>query len=191
MEQFVQQIINATVFTPELLSWKLLLDDKINFLEHDIMAIDPDANEYDQTELSFEVLITLYFELIFNSILLSELPDLNDVSGFLETYKPNFTSEKFENLIGVLKDNFKKINIMISIIQFDVTDYLDDLIADRYCYVVFKEFIPDFFAKNEINKHYHMILNSKYKKTTELKDVYATLRFNSKIYQISFSKIIQ
>ena len=44
MEQFVQQIINATIFTPELLSWKLLLDDKINFLEHDIMAIDPDAN---------------------------------------------------------------------------------------------------------------------------------------------------
>lgn len=191
MEEFVKQICDSTVFTPELLSWKLLLDSKINFLEHDIMSIDPDANEYDQTELTFEVLITLYFELLFNSILLSELKDLNNIDNFLETYKPNFTLEKFENLIEVLKNNFKKINIMISIIQYDATDYLDDLIAERYCYVILKEFLPDFFTKNEINKHYHMILNGKYKKTTELKNVYATLRFNSKIYQISFSKIIQ
>lgn len=191
MEEFIKQICESTIFTPELLSWKLLLDSKINFLEHDIMAIEPDANEYDQTELTFEVLITLYFELLFNSFMLSELHDLNDIDGFLKTYKPTFTLEKFENLINVLKDNFKKINIMISIIQYDVTDYLDDLVADRYCYVVFKEFIPDFFTKNNINKHYHMILNSKYTKTTELKDVYATLRFNSKIYQIGFSKIIQ
>jgi hypothetical protein len=93
--------------------------------------------------------------------------------------------------LPLIKEKFKKINIIINVREFDNNEFATEILNGRYCRIILKHDIKTqkFFEINNIDENYHMILNNSFNKKKKLNDIYATIVINNIIYQIIFSKI--
>jgi uncharacterized protein YrzB (UPF0473 family) len=187
--------IDNCVYSPEELAWKLIMDENIN--SSAIMAFSDENSK----EILFEILITIYIEMLFNYYKLNYLENtLNDenedkICDEFENFKLDMTKVNINVLTSIFVEKFKLIKFILNIseITYDIYEFTK---KNRYCTLLLKDSPSDsvYFIFNEHlidpNKKYHFVLNSLYIPKDNLRDIYCTISINNKYYKISFCSLI-
>lgn len=180
---------NDDTFTPEELAWRLLLDDNIN--SGPIMAFSDENTK----EILFEILLTIYIEMIFNYYKIQYLESHVDDDDFDNKFD-DFKLDLSQINLNLLTDNFdekiKKINFLLNVTELTKEKY-DEYKNKRYCTLLFKDLLRDnfFFTMNanylDPEKRYHFVKNSVYQSNKELRDIFCSFELFGKYYKIHFS----
>jgi hypothetical protein len=189
MEKLINEIINDNTYTPKTIAWKLLLDDDTSILSSELCVFDPDTlTDDDPHSYLFEILITIFMEMIYDSAILMTATEKGDI----ESFNPDLSKFDINLFLPIIKSKLEKINILIQIHDFSIHDDIQYILNNRYCRVLLKHDKKSnyFFKNNNIEENYHMVLNYDFIKTNSLKSIYAIININDIIYQIYFDKII-
>ena len=195
---------NDDVITPEVLARKLLFDDDIEnysgivlpFIINDEKKED---NIYDNCAGQFEILITIYMEMVYGLLMINHINDhindngeLDDTINLDATFNPDLTEYDIGDLTDMFRDKMRKVRIYLSVSE--VHD--NDICADYYCKIILKDTFDGkiYFNQNherlDPNKHYTFLLrNDTVKNQTKLNDFYAICSLPNKKVKISFSVI--
>lgn len=122
--------------TPESLAWDLVMGDEMADFTGVMQSLVDDsngnyrANRYEKAADEFQILITIYMEMIFNvlkSNFMGELLDANgdiregiDLESELERYKPDFRKYNIDDMTVLFRSLFAKIRYFLSV--RDITD---------------------------------------------------------------------
>jgi len=184
-------------FTPEELAWKMIMDEHIP--SSAIVAFSDDNS----IESLFEILITIYLEMLFNHYKMQYLQqfvnltdddndDINyDIEEKLNEFKLDLTHTNLSSLTDIFCKKFNIINYILNIHEIEKEDY-DYSKKYRYCSILLKDSPLDnlYFIINadilDPDKRYHFVLNSLYIKKDKLKDICCTINIHNKYYKISF-----
>jgi hypothetical protein len=185
-------------YTPQNLAWKLLMDDLDEELTGVLQANSPDFQwEEDPSSFLFEILITIFMEMIFDMAIIMNSSE-NEFNNCDKEFKPDMKKFNIDDFLPKLKEKFERVSILINIEKHKRTnsdEFLKEIIDDRYCRVILRYYHEDkkLFRKYNVpdDLHYHMILNGNYKKKNKLDDIYAIIILNDFVYQISFLPIKQ
>ena len=190
-------------YTPESIAWKLLVDDNINngvlqFYNDYNNNNDNNNDKNDKNSFIFEILITIYFEMLFGwhkLLFYMNQEDNQEDNQENQEYNPKIDLNKItEDDLIEFKKKFEKINVILNV-SFVHYSYFNSLQADKYCSVLLRSKPSDemYFElnKNYINedKQYHFVLNSNFKAKKELRDIYALVNLGDKKVKISFDFI--
>lgn len=181
---------NMEVGSPEELAWKLLLDDELDKNECGVITDDDSLDENNtQTEkitYVFEVLLTIYLELLILNAKIYYFEENND----LENFKLNFDNFSSDILINPYRKKIIKIGFFLSVLP------MEEITNDHYCKILISD-IPEhknFFTMHpNITKKYHFVTNLKYMNgnitVNNLKKVYGIFTKDGISYKISFERI--
>jgi hypothetical protein len=187
---------NDDVYTPEIFAWKLLLDNtKSDVLSANLQTFTDTYDEADDPiTFSFEVMITIFMELVFGILKLNHYAEGND-----EEFEPDFSKHNIDDILPLLKHKFNELCYILSVEVIDDTvdnkSYIDSIMGERYCKIILRHNESDqaYFAIHDddidSDKDYHMILNGRFKQTKNLNEVHATCALNNKVYKISFDVV--
>jgi hypothetical protein len=202
MNNIIDKIIeDKNDYTPESLAWKLLLDDVDTALATQLLGINPDdIHDTDQTTYLFEILITIFMEMIFDIALLGDMTEYENNNNTDYKFNPDLTKVDLNVFLPTLIKKFEHISILLSteINDIDTDDkvYMQEILDNRYCRVILRhnKDDTDYFIKNGLpnDLNYHMILNSNTSNNQfkKIKDVYAVILLNNKLHKIAFDNII-
>jgi hypothetical protein len=129
---------------PDSLAWDLVMGDDREDFSGIMEGIVTDgegsyrANRYEQLEGEFQILLTIYMEMVFHvlkSNYMGELLDENgdirdgvDLEAELERYRPDFRKYSVEDMTEIFRTKFAKIRYFLSV--RDLTDLCSDDPAD-------------------------------------------------------------
>ena len=106
------------IYSPEELAWKLILDESIN--PTSIMTFADDNSK----EIVFEILITIYLEMIFNyyklkylETTLDEEDNNKEISDNFENFKLDLTNINIHLLTNVFSEKFNKIKYILNVVE--------------------------------------------------------------------------
>ena len=176
-------------FTPEELAWRLLLDENVNNVQ--LLAFSDENN----IEVLFEILLTIYIEMIFNHYKMQYLEFHVDDEDFNEKYdnfKPDLSKINLQMLTDKFDEKIKKLKFILNVNEISQERY-EECKMNRYCTILFKDLLRDsaFFIMNsaylEPEKRYHFIKNSKYETTNTLRDIFCSFELNGSYYKIHFA----
>lgn len=173
--------------TPQTLAWKLLMSDDIKNLSSTILSFNVDNTDEanDPTSFTFEIMITIFAEMLCSLAMFMSEDDEHVrkrlvVSDFFDTIKEKFLKASVSLHINTIEKEWLEND----------TGYFKKMIDKRYCKVILRDNQEEehFFYKYDVPNEnmYHMLLNSKYKKQKNLKDIEALISVKNNIYQISF-----
>jgi len=157
-------------YTPESIAIKLLTDTDLEAL-HSKIAFGSD------NELNFEVLLTIFFEMLFN---INQSP-----------------THEIENLIDIIDRIKNKMELIRVILHVDIIEENDKeschIKKNRYCRVILKNNpidSNDFIFYGIENKNYHMLINgANYQFNKQLNEIYCTATIESYLVKIYFTQI--
>jgi hypothetical protein len=141
---------------PDSLAWDLVMGDDRDDFTAVMQGFVSDgegsfqANRYEQTADVFQILITIYMEMVFNVLksnfmgeLLDERGEIRegtDLERELETYRPDFSRYTVEEMTDFFRDKLAKIRYFLSIRELtefcsdDPNDYGRD--SEYYCKIL-------------------------------------------------------
>jgi hypothetical protein len=203
MESLIEEIEShdSKIYTPESIAWDLLVGESIDIEKRGkLIGFGPLEKEKENPELSksdiltyrYEILITIFMELLFNMAKLNHFAESDNNAKFIPDYK-KFNMDTFFSLI---QDKFKILGFLAFVDSEKMEGdqkWLISLVNERYCRVVLRYYDDDSnFEINNVSEdiYYHMKLNGlnkmKYKK---LKEIYSVIFLNDKVYKIYFDEI--
>lgn len=173
--------------TPQTMAWKLLMSDEINNLSSTILSFNVDGSDeaQDPTSFTFEIMITIFVEMLCTLAMLMSEDDENVrkqlvMSDFFETIKEKLLKASVTMHINVIEKEWLEND----------SGYFKGMIDKRYCKVILRDNPEEeqLFSRYGVPNEnmYHMLLNPKYKKQKNLRDVQALFSVKENIYQISF-----
>jgi hypothetical protein len=174
-------------FTPEELAWRLILDENINSAP--LIAYSDENSK----EIVFEILITIYIEMIFNYYKLKYLENqgVEDLDDNFDNFNMDLNQININDLTNIFCEKFTKLKFILNVSELSREEF-ENTKKNRYCTVLLKDLESDknFFELNkeyfDSDKRYHFILNNLYKSKEELRDVFCTFRINNKYFKINF-----
>ena len=180
-------------YTPENLAWKLLMDNIDEELTGVLQANSQDfQKEDDPSSFLFEILITIFMEMIFDIAIIMNASE-NESNNSDEEFNPDMKNFDIDDFLPKLKEKFERVSILLNIEKhkrINTDENLRDIIDNRYCRVILRYYHEDkkLFRKYQVPSelHYHMILNGNYIKKPKLENIYAIIMLNDYVYQISF-----
>ena len=188
-------------YTPETLAWDLLVNDDIqnnNYASELIAAIDlseePKPDIFNKFVYEFEILATIYFEMIFGWYKLLHLYHNEETNTDTE-FKPDLTNLKIEDLQNPFIDKFKIINYILHITKIENLEYYNFLRMQSYCRVVLRDSKIDetYFIANSRNlspeKRYHFIINGYYSGRDNLEDIFLLVDLGYAKFKVNFSHL--
>ena len=187
----INKHLDDNVFTPETLAWKLLVDDKVD--KGNLLSFTDDETVKDicdKVAVEFEILITIYLEMIFGWFKLLYLTENNNINNF----KLDLSQIKLEDLEEPYREKLKLLGYYLSLEEITDMDYYEYIKDDSYCRIALRDLDSDygFFLLNQKNidpeKRFHFILNSKYPKFADLRHIFALVKINKVVYKINFVK---
>lgn len=193
-------LMDSNNFTPQSIAWKLIMDDIDTSMVSTMLVYDPEnMRDEDPVTYIFELLITIFMELIFNIALISEADAIEKNENDKEfKFNPDLKKFDMESCMHVLEEKFKMLGIFVHVDTYEKNEYNKDMLKEivdgRYCRVVLRHQKDDLvhFIKNNVpdDVNYHMILNAFFtsKRSNKLRDVYAIILLNDKVYQIYFNQ---
>jgi hypothetical protein len=203
MESLIEEIESqdSKMYTPESIAWDLLVGESIDPEKRGkLIGFGPLEKEKENQELSksdiftykYEILITIFMELLFNMAKLNHFAENEENAKFIPDYK-KFNIDAFFSLI---QDKFKILGFLAFVDSERMEgdkEWLVSLVNERYCRVVLRYYDDDdHFEINNVAEdiYYHMKLNGlnkmKYKK---LKEIYSVIFLNDKVYKIYFDEM--
>jgi len=185
-------------YTPENLAWKLLLDDVDDDLAGVLVGLNPDfQKEDDSASYLFEIFITIFMEMIFDIAIVMNASE-NEINETDDEFNPNMKTFNLDDFLPKLTEKFERVSINLNINKYersDADEYVKSIVDDRYCRVILKHYHEDkkLFKHYKVpsHLHYHMILNSNYKKKDKLDDIYAIILLNDFVYKITFWPVLK
>lgn len=200
-DNIIENNISNDVDTPESLAWRLLVDDKLktdNNIKRFLASIDlseeTNPNIFNEEAYLFEILLTMYLEMLFGWYKLLHLIE-NEENEVSTEFKLNLNELTLKDLIYPFKEKIKLIGYNLNIYEITNIDYYNYLRNESYCRVALKD-LPSDFGFFEINKdrivpdkRYHFILNSKFKGKNFIKDIFMLININNIGYKVSFDTI--
>jgi len=198
---------NNDVYSPEELAWKLILDENVD--SGALLTLSDDNTK----EILFEILITIYLEMIFNYYKLQYLENIvnNDIDNDLDNninnkisdkeitdkfnnFKIDLTQVNVNTLTNIFCEKFNKIKYILYVRELNKSEY-ENSKKYRYCTLLLRDSPHDstYFMMNEQHidpeKRYHFVLNSLYNKHNNLREIYCTININGKFYKINFNTL--
>jgi hypothetical protein len=147
-------------------------------------------------EIMFEILVTIYLEMIFDYYKMKYLETTtdkdDDIINKYDNFKLDLTHVNVDMLTDIFFEKFKKLKIILSVRDMSQTEY-ENTKKIRYCTVMLKDSPQDatYFMMNEKyldpTKRYHFVLNSLYEKKENLRDIFCTININGKYFKINCS----
>lgn len=163
--------------------------------------------QHQQLAELFEILITLYMELVFGLLKIyhinANLDENGDIPNNIDldkTFNPDLSKFKVNDLIGLFREKLKKIRIFLSVHEISDTDMSNTkdfgYYAEYYCKILFKN-TPEGKTHYWLNRNRHdptkyymfAIRNDQNKKQKKLNDFYAVCALPNIKVKISFSPI--
>lgn len=215
MESFLNQpddmMCEDCLVTPELLAWKLVMDDDVNdyagVLQPCVFGDNQKNMEnirYESLEDQFQILITIFMEMIFDILKINHINSFIDDDGVYDdsidlesTFSPNENDILDDSIILLIRDKFKKVRIFLGVMRIydskidDSRNYGSS--SNYYCRIMLKDTIDGsihFKNNNNIDpaKRYTFLMqnNKELRKHKKLDDFYAVCNVNDKKYKISF-----
>lgn len=178
------------VYTPESLAWDLLFDDSVDIKP--LMAFCEDSEGVDKTESLFQILATIYFEMVFSWYKVQYMVD--NVLESEDDFKLDVSKINLELMKFPFADKFVRLNFQLIVHEIGQQSYIESK-QDRYCTVIFKDSETDemYFKLNSQNipedKRYHFIRNVVFKRKDKINDIYMTFPLNKSYYKIAFNEI--
>ncbi len=192
------------LYTPESLAWRLLVDDELKDITMPTLLASIDLSEEPQPHIfnkyayEFEILLTIYLEMVFGWYKLLHLMDCEE-KGIEKEFQVDFNKVSFSDLEEPFKTKFKTLGYILNIdkVVDKVVDkdYYDYLRQESYCRVALRDLSSDFgffqINKNNIDveKRYHFIINSNFKGKNNLREIFMLLVINDIGFKINFIKI--
>lgn len=190
---------NDEIYTPDELAWTLIMDENIN--KGGVLMVFSDVCS-DAKETLFDILITIYIEMIFNYYKIKYLENTIDkeednednINEEFYNIKLDIKKININTLLEVFYKKFMKLNILLQVSEIS-NEYYNYIKKDRYCTILLKDSPTDetYFIMNEKyldnTKRYHFVLNSQYEKKNNLRDIYCSIKINDKYYKISFNTV--
>jgi hypothetical protein len=111
--------------------------------------------------------------------------------------EPDFEDFDFELFMPTIETKFKRISYLVNVVcyerngdEFDM-EYVNNMMKERFCRVILRHNYEDTYYFDEIGSdaNYDFIPNEGFEKKNNLRDVFAVLKLNNKIYKIYFSRI--
>jgi hypothetical protein len=177
-------------FTPEELAWRLILDETIDSAP---MLAFSDENT---KEILFEILITIYVEMIFGYSKLKYLENLNDSEDYdtnFDNFKIKLEHVNISDLTDIFIDKFNKLKFILHVNEI-TKEQFNESKKYRYCTILLKD-SPSDYMYFELNKEhldpekrYHFVLNNLYKDKEELRDIFCSFSINNRCYKINFNQ---
>ena len=178
-------------FTPEELAWRLVLDENIDSAQ--LIAFSDENTK----EILFEILITIYVEMIFNHSKLKYLENQNnsDDTNFdinFDNFKIDLNKVNINDLTNIFTEKFNKLKFILNVTEISKEQYNESK-KKRYCTILLKDSQTDYLYfelnKDHIDpeKRYHFVLNNLYKEQKELRNIICSFSINNKCYKINFS----
>jgi len=185
-------------YTPENLAWKLLLDDVDDDLTGILAGLTPDfQKDDDSASYFFEIFITIFMEMIFDIAIVMNASE-NEINETDDEFNPNMKTFNIDDFLPKLTEKFERVSINLNISKYErsnADEYVKSIVDDRYCRVILKHYHEDkkLFKHYKVpsHLHYHMILNSNYKKKDKLDDIYAIILLNDFVYKITFWPVLK
>jgi hypothetical protein len=183
-------------YTPQTIAWKLLMDDTDEALSGALLGFG-DGEDDDPESFMFEILITIFIEMVFDIAVVAQASNDGSTSQDFE-FNPDMEKFDLDLFIDTIKKKFNRISYICSVTTYDkksMSSYelneLQKTVNNRYCRIILKHNPDDkkTFRKKQIDENYHMILNENYRIKKHLKDIYAIVIINEKVYQIYFDKV--
>jgi hypothetical protein len=209
--------------TLESLAWKLLMDENVedyagvllpSIINYDSSEDIPvrDYNAYDNLADQFQMLITIYMEMVFGLLKINHISANLDKNGDLsehvdleKTFDPDLSIFTVNDLVTTFREKLKKIRVFVSVHEIIDQDDSNDGSnqsnqfgnSDKYyCRILFRNTIEGktFYRKNrdilEPDKQYMFAIRSdNERKHTKLNDFYAVCALPHMKVKISFSPI--
>lgn len=161
--------------TPESLAWDLVMGDELDDFTGIMQGLVDDSNNsyradrYDKLADEFQILITIYMEMIFNvlkSNFMGELLDENgdildgvELESELERYKPDFRKYNLDDMTIMFRNLFAKIRYFLSVRDLteicasDPNDFGSE--SKYYCKILLQD-DRRAFTKNYFEKATHI-----------------------------------
>jgi cysteinyl-tRNA synthetase len=181
---------DGEVYSPEELAWQLIMDENIS--PRTLMTFADENSK----EIMFEILVTIYLEMIFDYYKLKYLENTtdndDDIINAYDNFKLDLTNVNVDMLTDIFFEKFKKLRIILSVRDMSQIEY-ENTKKIRYCTVMLKDSPQDatYFMMNEKyldkNKRYHFVLNSLYERKENLRDIFCTININGKYFKINFN----
>ena len=178
-------------FDPHDIAWKLLMQDFHHDLSSAILTFTPDTDsEQDPTSFHYEVLLTIFVELVSQIAVMLSANDPECSDTFIKKQYFNLEEMREE-----LEKIFRHVGVLLKMkcYHFATSDkkMLQKLCDKTYCRIVFK-YDPQsahYFTDNNLpdELQYHFVGNINYIKTTKMDDIYAVIIDEKSLYKISFS----
>lgn len=189
------------IITPEALARKLLLDDEIENCSAILLpfVISDEKKEdsiYNRNACQFEILITIYMEMVFGILIINHINNHIDNNGNIDntidlddTFNPDLTECDVNGMTDIFREKLKKVRVFLSVNE--ICD--NDLYSDYYCKIVLKDTIDgkEYFEHNKARldpkkRYTFLIRNDPAKKQNRLNDFYAICDLPNKRIRISF-----
>ena len=191
-DNVIDNVNNNDVYTPEELAWQLIMDENIS--PRTLMAFSDENSK----EITFEILVTIYLEMIFDYYKMKYLESTtdkdDDIINAYDNFKLDLTNINVQMLTDIFFEKFKKLKIILNVRDMSQIEY-ENTKKIRYCTVLLKDSPHDstYFMMNEKYldpaKRYHFVLNSLYERKENLRDIFCTININGKYFKISFNTL--
>lgn len=215
MEEFLNPHDDGeNIMTPEALAWKLLMDDDAEDYAGVVLPsvsgghIDNGENVlYDTLADQFQILITIYMELVFGLLKINHVSKYINEDGnvdenvdFDATFSPDVSELSADGMLDFFREKFKKVRVFLSV--RGIYDANEDepknygSSSEYYCRVILKN-TPEgqtYFTSNkdwlDPEKYYTFVIrDDKKRKQKQLSDFYAVCTLSNMKIRISFSPI--
>lgn len=190
----VKEKIESADFTPETLAWTLITDESCEKIKNGKLLFFSDQNGLnleEQTENKFQILLTIYFELIFGWYKLLHLMQ-NEMDGTDTEFKPDLSSITIDDLTKEFVDKFKILGFILHVKEITNDELYIEENAKCYCKVLLRDSPLDsnyFFMKRyqlDPEKRYTFVRNSRFQLTQHIRKYTAITRLPTRIFKISF-----
>jgi hypothetical protein len=201
----------GNIVTPESLAWKLLMDDDVEkFAGVLLPCVSGDKSDlkgevaYDSLVDQFQILITIYMEMVFGSLKINHVSSLLNGDGDLDenvdvekTFNPDLSQVKVKDMAGIFKEKLQKIRVFLSVNEIEDTDKENSKdFGYYYCRIILKDTLEGktYFRANrdrlDPDKRYTFVMrHDTEQKQKKLGDFYAVCSLPHIKIKISFSPI--
>jgi hypothetical protein len=155
----IEQMIDQNICTPETMAWNLLMGidipDFYGAMQFSVIGNEKHSNDqYDHMAQQFEILITMYMEMVFGLLKINNMCESIDKgSEKVEEFTPDLSQFTLEQMTEIFRDKFKKIRYYLTIIEYkDDQSYRDiGYNSDYYCRVILKHTVEGkkYFDQNK------------------------------------------
>jgi hypothetical protein len=199
-----QNIENDQYLTMESIAWKMLMGDisdkdskQVKFFIQDDSPLEPENMFYDSLSGEFQILITIYMEMIFYSLWMENVSKNMDENGDIDNKKlesdfiPDFSEYSIDVMKSIFKNQFEKIGYIVfarEAHEFDMENYycniiLEDTQEGKKYFRKNRKIIPD-------GKKYTFTIRTDHNKNQKkLIDFFAICKLPHTAVKIYFSRI--